>query len=51
MKQAEQFLRFKKLIEEIENKKLNSAERKPPERVFISEPTEKRKKEIKENGN
>ena len=39
MKQAEQFLRFKKLIEEIENKKLNSAERSRTENEFISVPT------------
>ena len=38
MKQAEQFKRFRKLIEEVENKKLNSAERSRTENEFISVP-------------
>ena len=34
MKKAEQFIRFQKLVNEIENKKLNSAERKPIEKTL-----------------
>lgn len=51
-KQAGQFERFRKLVEEVENKKLNSADRKPPERAFISETTkEENTKGKKENDN
>lgn len=35
MKKAEQFIRFQKLVNEIENKKLNSAERKPIEKNIV----------------
>lgn len=44
-----QFYRFKKLLATIENDKLNSAKRKPPERVLNSVSTEETTKGKKEN--
>ena len=42
-KKAEQFLRFQRLIDEIERKKLNSAERKPTQSHISSVSAENKK--------
>lgn len=42
MKKAEQFIRFQKLVNEIENKKMNSAERNPIDKQSLSGMAEKK---------